>query len=330
MAVKTTKELFEEFFKTKDPDVAHKTRAQVDRPEVYAYEKKIGKQLLDMNEEELFEMISSFNNRRSSVSDGLKVGSGSFKKYVSNLRVIFQFYIDNCDSSEVIRNPFHSKKFKDICSDALLADNKNRFTYKKLEEIIEELHGIYDEDRADYYELIIRLFYDGFSKSQEIVDLKESQINFRKMEVCLPGRIVKLSNRCFELLTKVHDMEKMESQRGDYCMMGWCGGYFKFIIRPSEAHKFDDKDISDVGRKINVTLFTRVSKEVGVDVGYRKLYLLGFYDTLVKRYGEEHTREIITSNGNTKHINELVSVMYDYGMTLGNTTYLKRSLVQFI
>lgn len=327
MAVISTKELFDKFFKGKDTETVRKTRAQVDRPEVYEYEIKVGKQLVDMNEEELFEMICSFNNKKSAVRSGLKIGSGTFKKYVSNFRLIFQFYIDHY---EVIRNPFHSAKFKGIEADALLADNKDRFTYEQLEQIIDKLHVIYDRAHADYYELIIRLFYDGFAEAQEIANLKENQINFRKKEVRLPGRTIKLSGRCFELLNAVHDMETMEGmQRGSFYMMSWHDGYFKFVVRAKESVDFQGKDLTYLGRKINTTLFTKVSKECGVDLGYRKLYLLGFYDTMVERYGEERTKEIITSVRVSKDVSDMAAIMDEYGLIIDNMTYLKRNLVQF-
>ena len=326
MAVISTQELFKRFFENKDPETVRKTRSQVDRPEVYAYEEKIGKQLVDMNEDELFEMICSFNNKKSSVRDGIKIGSGTFKKYISNFRLIFQYYIDNV---AIIRNPFNSEKFKGIQADALLADNKDRFTYKQLEKVIETLHSSYDREHADYYELVIRLFYDGFAEAQEIADLKEDQINFRKMEVRLPGRTIKLSSRCFELLTAVHDMEIMEGMRGNFYMMPWHGGYFKFVVRPKESAEFQNKDLTYLGRKINTILANRVTKMCGVDIGYRKLYLLGFYDTLVKKYGEERTKEIITSIRVSEDINALATVMNEYGLVIENMTYLRRNLVQF-
>lgn len=327
MAVISTQDLFERFFEGKDPETVRKTRAQVDRPEVYAYEAKVGKQLVEMNEEELFEMICSFGNKKSAVREGLKIGSGTFKKYVSNFRLIFQFYIDNF---EVIRNPFHSAKFKGIEADTLLAHNKNRFTYEQLDEIISKLHTVYDHEHADYYELIIRLFYDGFAESQEIANLQENQINFRKKEVRLPGRTIKLSDRCFELLTSVHDMQIMEGMRGNSYMMSWHGGYFKFVVRPAESDGFQNKDLTDLGRKINTILSAKVSKEFGIDIGYRKLYLLGFYDTLVEKYGEERTKEIITSIRVSKDVSDLAVVMNDYGLVIENMTYLKRNLLQFI
>lgn len=327
MAVISTKELFDKYFEDKDPETVRKTRSQCDRPEVYEYEIKIGKQLVDMNEEELFEMICSFNNKKSAVRGGLKVSGGSFRKYVSAFRLIFQFYIDNY---EVIRNPFYSTKFKGIQADALLADNKGRFTHQQYEEIIEKLHGRYDPERADYYELLMRMFYEGFYDAQEIANLKEEQINFRRKEVRLPGRTIKLSDRCFELLTKIHEIEIMDGLRSSFYMIAWHNGYFKFVIRPNEANDFQNKDLTYLGRKINTILFKKISSEFNVDIGYRKLYLLGFYDTLVKRYGEERTKQIITSFRVAKDVNDLEIVMNEYGIVIENMNYLKRSLVQFI
>lgn len=327
MAVITTKELFDAYFKTKDEVTVWKTRSQVDRPEVYAYETKIGKQLVDMNEEELFEMICTFNNKKSAVRGSLNVGSASFRKYVSNFRLIFQFYIDNY---EVIRNPFHSAKFKGIQADALLVGNKSRFTYKNVEDVIRNLYSKYERERAMYYELVILLFYNGFSESQEIVSLTESQIDFRRKEVKLLGRTVKLSDRCFELLTAVHDMEIMGGMHGNFEMRPWHGGYFKFILRPKEAVDFQDKDSTYVSRKISAILSTKVSQVFGIDINYRKLYLLGFYDFIVGKYGEERVKEIITSFRVQRDIDDLTVAADEYGIQNHNMVYLKRSLVEFI
>lgn len=326
MAAIPTKKLFDEFFKGKDPDTVRKTKAQVDRPEVYEYEAKIGKQLVDMNEEELFEMICSFNNKKSAMREGIKVGSASFKKYASNFRMIFQFYIDNY---EVIKNPFHSDKFKGIQAQARLSDNKNRFTKEKLEEIIDKLYATYSHEYANYYELILRLFYDGFADAQEIVGLKEDQINFRRKEARLAGRTVKLSDRCFDLLTIIHNMEIMEGTRGNFYMMPWHDSYFKFVVRPKESTDFQNKDITYAGRKIYYLIFHRVAKEYEVDITARKLYLLGFYDALIERYGEEHTKKIIMSKRNQNDNKDLTIAMNEYGLIINDITNLKENLIQF-
>ena len=56
----STKALMDEFFKDKYPseDTRKKIQPQIDRHEVYAYEQKIGKQLVEMNVDELFEMMN--------------------------------------------------------------------------------------------------------------------------------------------------------------------------------------------------------------------------------------------------------------------------------
>ena len=125
-------------------------------------------------------------------------------------------------------------------------------------------------------------------------------------------------------------MEIMDGLRASFYMIAWHNGYFKFVIRPNEANDFQNKDLTYLGRKINTILFKKISSEFNVDIGYRKLYLLGFYDTLVKRYGEERTKQIITSFRVAKDVNDLEIVMSEYGIVIENMNYLKRSLVQFI
>ena len=62
MSLIKTKELFDEFFTNYHSEAAKTNRTMVDRPEVYAYEEKIGKQLVDMSVDELLEMLRTFHD----------------------------------------------------------------------------------------------------------------------------------------------------------------------------------------------------------------------------------------------------------------------------
>ena len=97
MAEYTTKQLFDMFFAQKDENTAYKTRPQIDRPEVYAYEKKIGKQLVDMDVDELFEMILTFNGDRRAANTSYSISYSSYDQIASLYRTFFNFYIDTVD-----------------------------------------------------------------------------------------------------------------------------------------------------------------------------------------------------------------------------------------
>ena len=85
MAVITTKQLMEEYFAEQErqgKDV-RRNQSQLDRPEVYAYEQKIGKQLVEFDADEILEMISTFQNKKNKFAyaeEGPKMSANSYKR----------------------------------------------------------------------------------------------------------------------------------------------------------------------------------------------------------------------------------------------------------
>lgn len=82
-----TRELLDEYFTNERPDLtAAKIRGQIDREELYTYEKKIGKQLVDMDSMEIFELIKSII-----VKDG-KIYTIPYRTYDIILVIIRDFF----------------------------------------------------------------------------------------------------------------------------------------------------------------------------------------------------------------------------------------------
>lgn len=329
MAVIETSELFDKFFEGKNPDVVKKTRPQIDRPEVYAYEMKIGKQLVDMDVDELFEMLLSFNdNRRNGGNESnYSITYSSFSQIASGYRSLFNFYIENY---EVIRNPWYDKRMRGAQAAERLAQSKKAFTWQTVEDIIKQVHSAYEDNKAKYIECIMLLYYNGFAKAEEIVALTDDMINFKTKQVRLPGRTITLSDRCFELLTFVHGMTYLEGWRGDYLMASYRGKYFKYIIRPKEEVEFDSRPPEEIANMVNRRILVDVKKKFGVDINYRILYLLGFYDTVVKTYGAERARELVLSVRNSEDAEDLMKLAREYGVVADNVSHLKRFLRPFI
>lgn len=327
MAVKPTKEVVDGYLSGLDEVTLKKIKGQIWRPEVEEYEEKLGKQIFDMNEEELIEMICTFGNRKSRSKEGIQPGSASFRMYVSLFRNLFQYYIENC---ELISNPFNTTKFKRLRAKVTYAEGKGVLSYSDVENVIKQIHQKYTPDKANYLECIILLFYNGFSNAREIVDLKEEMINFRTGEVILPGRVIRISPRCQELLMEVHNMESMTSLSKQKRMVAWHSGYFKHIIDEQKEDQFQELDAADVGRKINARISIDVARTFSIDINYKKLHYLGFYDFLVKEYGKTRTVEIIKSNRDSEAINDLMIAARKYGMVMENFRYFKTELCAFI
>lgn len=324
-----TKEIFDLYFSS--PGVsgtsAEKNRKQIDRPELYAYEMKIGKELIDMDSDEIFNMVLEFKNKRKGKEIGYMVSHYSYDKIVSMLRAVFDFYIDNV---EVVRNPCNNKNIRGVEAVKRLSASREVFTWKNVEEIIENLHRDRDEDNADYIELIMLMYYNGFSKAEEIVLLTEDMIDHENRTVSMNGATLQLSDRCYELLKKFNRMEYIAGWRGDYLLATWRGGYFKFIIRPREEDRINDRPLSEMRDNLNRHISMFVNKKYGTKISYNTLYLLGFYENMRKKFGADKTNQIIKSFRNPEDTAMLMDAARKYGMEIDQSSYLKRMLMPLV
>lgn len=330
MAAMNTKEVFDLYFKDIPYDTARKSRPQVDRPEVYAYETELGKQIFDMDVEELFGLILSFNKKREFGDSNFSISYSSYDQIASTYRSIWNFYIDNI---EIIRNPWNDKRMRGAAATKRLAESKTAFTYDIIEKVLSKINQDYEDtiyDYGKYLECLILLFYNGFAEAQEIVLLKEESINFKTHEIKLPGRTIRLSDRCFELLEYFHSLNEISAPRGKYAAVPYQDGYFKIAIRTKEVEAFQEKTLVEVGAILTRKITMNIRKKYGIDINYRIIYLLGFYDYIVSRAGEERTRELITSVRNSTDAHELLKYAKEYGVVAENVSYIKKLLRPFI
>ena len=332
MAVITTKQLMEEYFAEQErqgKDV-RRNQSQLDRPEVYAYEQKIGKQLVEFDADEILEMISTFQNKKNKFAyaeEGPKMSANSYKRYISGYKQIFLFYVKH---HELVRSPYDDPKLKGINVHMHRAESRDRLTWAKVEGILNRLSTKYEYERACYFELIIRLFYDGFANAHEIINMKEADINTRRREVTVPGRIVRLSERTYQLLQENHKATQMDVHRTKMDMMSWHGSYMKFFVHNGRVSDFSAIDAISVARKITVPISSTIPKDFGISLSFRRLYLLGFYDYLVRNTSEERAKEMILAKSSPAAQEEFMALVDAYPVITDNVFVLKQSLVEFI
>ena len=332
MAVIPTKQLMEEYFAEQErqgKDV-RRNQSQLDRPEVYAYEQKIGKQLVEFDADEILDMISTFQNKKNKFAyaeEGPKMSANSYKRYISGYKQIFLFYVKH---HELVRSPYDDPKLKGINVHMHRAESRDRLTWAKVEGILNRLSTKYEYERACYFELIIRLFYDGFANAHEIINMKEADINTRRREVTVPGRIVRLSERTYQLLQENHKATQMDVHRTKMDMMSWHGSYMKFFVHNGRVSDFSVIDAISVARKITVPISSTIPKDFGISLSFRRLYLLGFYDYLVRNTSEERAKEMILAKSSPAAQEEFMALIDAYPVIADNVFVLKQSLVEFI
>lgn len=327
MGVISTQELLNRYYDSVKGTSAEATRKQIDKPELYAYEMTIGKELIDMDVDDLFGLIIEFRNKRKGKEIKYMISHSSFDQISTLLRSIFNFYIDNI---QPIRNPMNDKRMKGKEAAKRLMQGREIFRWSMVEEIISKLHKDFEADKADYIELILLLFYNGFSKADEIVTLKEDMINSYYKTVKFEKRTIKLSDRCYELLMKFNKLDMIAGWRGDYILASWNDSFFKFIVRPSQEYKLNDRPKTAMCDIINRCIATNVNDKYNTKINYHILYMLGFYEYIVARHGEQKTNDMITSYRDSDDVKELMNLAEEYGVKVDNISHLKRYLRPFI
>ena len=322
----STKQLISRYFKSIEGTPAEKQRAIIDKTELYDYEEKIGKELIDMDVDDLFGLINELNNKKNGKDIPFMTAHYSFDHLTVLLRAIFNFYIDTV---EPIKNPLYDKRMKGKEATKRLAQGKETLRFDYVQSIINKVHNDTTEDRADYVELIMLLYYSGFENAEEIATFKSSAINHRNRTVAMTGRTVQLTDRCYELLQKFEGIDELVEWR-TYYLTTYRGGYFKFIVQEKQLAEFDDRDIRSICNMINRQISVYVNQPYNTKINFSILYWLGFYDSIVKKYGEEETNRMLLSFRNSDDVTKLMNCARDYGVKVDNISHLKRFLRPFV
>ena len=328
MGVISTKELFDEYFAQVDEVKAKKNRGHVEKKEVYEFEKKLGKELIDMDADELMEMVKTF--RSGSVdADGIGIAYTSYKQISTLYRDIFNYYIQNY---EIIINPWYDKKLKGKAAFEKLAEGTDALTFDKLQEIIDLVYNDYDSDYylPKYVECIILLFYSGFATSKEIVSMKRDMVDLKTKTVTLPNKTIHLTDRCFELLEYFWNVDDVGGFKGIYYAVSYHDSYIKFFVRESRVKEFQDRPEEEVCAIVVRSMTKVVKQKLNININYRAIYKLGFYDFMCKKLGKEKVAEVVNSVRSPEDTAILMECAKEYGVKGTNPAIIKGDLLQYI
>lgn len=132
------------------------------------------------------------------------------------------------------------------------------------------------------------------------------------------------------VLIKFSKLETIAGWRGDFLLASWNNSYFKFIIRPSQEDKLNDRPKTAMCDIINRCIATNVNDKYDTKINYHILYMLGFYEFIVGKHGDEKTNAMITSYRDSDDVAELMNLAKEYGVQVDNISHLKRYLRPFV
>lgn len=322
----STKELLDLYFENVAKDAAKAVRHWIDRPELYQYEKKINKELVDMNVDEVFELLSILYKNRDRKRNTYSAVGSFFGNTSFVLRGIYDFYGINVG---FVKNPLRDERMEGSEALATFANMvKKPFSKEALDNMIATLHNEYENEKAEYIELTLLLFYDGFKTSGEVALLQRDMIDFDTKSVKLKDRTVHLSDRCYELLMKFAYLKKCPSWDKRCVFVNWRGGIFKFVTWAGKEKEINYRTLKQMGANIQHIVAKNIDKDVRINT--ITLYHLGLYDYLTSRIDKRWLDAFINAQDNDKaKADEVFSVAKEYGATFNSKHTFRKAMLPF-
>lgn len=314
MAKISTHQLMDEYF-SQYPDPRSyqgRMRGKIDDSQLYAYEQAIGKEFADMNAQEIYDMLLSRADRR-----GNPLTHTMVVDYSGVYKDIYRYYIANYEPDK--RLPWDSSAMltRESLANAALRRGM-KLSNELVEDAIAKMRRHYIErsgdegiPRADFNECVTRLFLCGFATPGEITGMKEKDIDFRRNRVHVGDRYVTLDKRTMGLLKTVHSMEIMPRVRGSYDMIPYQDGYFRFPF--GGGSNFDERGPNQPGLILSSALRTLGTFD-GKYISNRSLFLLGFYNYMIKRCGKEKANKLLEYEDRWAPADELIQLATEYGI----------------
>lgn len=291
------------------------------RGSLEAYENLIGKKLVDMNTDDLYDYIMRYRvkEENGSVSD--------YRRYVTFFNHFFEWYRNTIDLKYI--NPMKSFCMTGREPLKRYVRENGAFSFEKLQKCFLNNRDGVSNEFSDYIEYTCLLFYSGVKSAPELRDLRKRNVNSINGEMHLPGRIGVMTERCLELYRYFDMQHSIFNGRETLSLLPYRGSAYKFCVRPHCADDFDNRSEENAKDMINKLIKKHIADKYNIQIDAIKLYYLGFFDYLVRRYGKEKTKKMIWTDGD-KRIVEILEMEFDrYGIELKTTFSVKTILSLF-
>lgn len=335
----TTQELFEEYFED-NPGLKCK-RNNVDKPLLFEYEQEIGKPLLDMDRNEMIELI--YRYAKGTAEYHPYISPSTVDSVSSIIRKMLDWYSMSGNGNKKYKNVL--KDLSESKSESILwsvVNKAGRITWQDFQNIVTKLHNDLmmnysingkDYTRADYFELLMLLFYSGFCEPKEIIKVTETEIDMKNKTCKLFDRTITLTDRTFELLTAFHNQGVLTTMNGNsviqHPLCSWHDSYLKFFVQSSKIAQFNNRSESTVAHSISHNIAHWAGNKCSTWVCSRALYWLGVHDRFVSMFGEEELSKMIVTD-DPKHSTILFKAWKPEIAYLMGFNEFKRCLWQFI
>ena len=321
MQLCTTEQLINEYFAAQTGRTAKYDKTRMDIEKISQYEAELGKQITEMNADELIGLINVLLPPPKIVDNSY---SGKYQQLTWRFRAMFEYYTEHYAP---IVNPWNKIRGKDLLEK--INEGSEHLNTAYLIGVIDSLYKNLEFYRAKYFELILLLFYSGFAHGKEIIAFKEANINHESKSVYAIDHMIQLTDRCYELLIEMHGIQSLTGENFQVNQfVAYNGSYFHFPTKYTES-RFNAMDEVYVANSIHRFITSQINKACGCNLNYHIVYCLGLYDRIVKELGKEEADQRIKSRKDRQSDKILNEAARKAGSKY-DTSRLKRAMSIFV
>jgi len=276
-----TKCAIDKYIETLNEKTKKTVNKMIDPDVIVLYEKNIGKSVFDMSMDEIYELVKVCALNLSKTPSSSIVFK--FVKFFSNLT---DWYSDNV---EHILSPVRKARVTNTdCFERVIEDEPvlDKEYFESIIKTIKEDQDLWEEKRI-YMEMILRLFYDGFYNSDEIIMLKEKDIDFQKMSVKIGDRNVQLTEKTFNLLLYCHNINECNPPNTHREGIMYKGSYIKFFTKDINSFTMGkSNNIVLFRNNLNSVVFKTLRDRYNFFIRGRQIHIIGVYEKIKNIFGD--------------------------------------------
>ena len=325
-----TLDIINKYCENKIEDLAQRSRTvkALARPSLFAEEERLQKCFFDFSEEELEQYFLGLCH--SNIYNGEKKLSQTYVRWLlSYYRDLFRFYM--VETGHYFLNPLEDRRFRSLSG--MVKDDMSHFTKGTLERLSLSIEEHFEPGEAEFTNLLLWLFYSGAFSIQEVVDLKEDDVDLASGVAFIENRTIHLKEECIDLLRKNHEIEEYKIHHFTNLMMPYQGSYIWFPYREvtppdgidSYSYAYEQHQSRSVARVRDIVnkKLAKVREACNVFVKPDLLYYRGIYDYIISQCGFERTKELLLSDGghtadSMRNADEFQAYLKEYGARLTN------------
>lgn len=299
----TTKEIIDKFFEQKPDTTSFKIKGRIDRKELYDYEEQQGVDIFHMDTEQLFGLLRA-----------LGLNAVSYSSMASLMRNLFTFYSEEV---EPIINPWLRKDMRGgVVAERFANADDKKISIESYNDALRMIRTEFGDYRVDYLTMILRLFFEGFETSAEIIDVKQEDIDFDALTInvhCENGRtkLIHISQRTLDLLTQYkYGDEYAGDWKRTFRVDFFEDSVFPFLI---EGKSMNERGRLNAIRYIAHQFIRNVKPHLENEFNLRQVYLLGMYQSVVRKFGKEKAIELLQDRNTEENNAKLVAAIREFG-----------------